>query len=114
MKAVSELGSVREPVSVRRGRLEGAGFRYLAPRAVFVHNGLKVILTSDFVETCHHDDIERALSERSTEWTIHSAAPLSARSQAMLLREATHRARPVVRAPWVRGALTHAAGHDRH
>lgn len=93
MRALQEASPVLESVAVRRGRLECAGFRYLEPRGVFVHGGLKTILTSDFIETCHHDDIERALSQRSSQWTIHSAVPLSRSRQAAILREAMGRAR---------------------
>jgi hypothetical protein len=91
MSTVESTSPACEPVSVRRGRLELGGFRYDEPRAVFVHGGLKKILTSDFVETCHHDHLELAIAERSVGWTIHSAAPLSRRTQAAILREAARR-----------------------
>lgn len=99
MSAVKDASPAWEPVSVRRGRLKCAGFRYDELRAVFVHRGLKKILTVDFVETCHHDDIEQALAEGGNDWTIHSAAPLSERSQAALLREVVRKAKPARHSP---------------
>jgi len=76
------------PVQERYSALERVGFRYRSSLSIFVQPDLKQVLTADFVETAHRDDLERAVRTRNPDWTVHSSRPMSPGAAAAILRAA--------------------------